>query len=219
MFLQRRLMQEQAVQQLLTEDFLSASTQQRVIPSHYHQIPQPGPAQTPRPVAINQFNTSRQVNNAPTIPRAMQQVNHLHNAQPSVSALRFQQQMQQHMQSQAAETMTMQGNYGGMMRKIFQVQFKCTVRYFTLVPGAPETLGNGDFVVVEADRGEDVGVVTEVMTMKTFVDRRILTKASNNDEEDSAIGKILRPATLIERQTLAEKFRTEEIILLVSNFV
>lgn len=161
------------------------------------------------------------------------------HGQLSPSALRFQQQMQQ-LQSQAIAssatssvaphhafssahhptlanaTYTMENqNYGGMLRKIYQVQFKCAVRYFTLAPGAPETLGNGDFVVVEADRGEDVGVVTDVMTMKTFVDRRILTKASNPDDEDSVIGKIVRPATLVERQTLAEKFRSEESILLM----
>lgn len=213
-------MQEQARNQL-NQDVGIPSRGPSAYPQMHSQVPPPAPAL--RPVTVNEFYCPRQVNNTPVLPRSMIsshesqriQSSHHSHAQPSPSALRFQQQMQQQIQSQAASVSSMEGNYGGMMRKIFQVQFKCAIRYFTLAPGAPETLGNGDFVVVEADRGEDVGVVTEVMTMKTFVDRRILTKASNMDDEDSVIGKILRPATLVERQTLPEKFRTEESILLM----
>lgn len=155
-------------------------------------------------------------NNAAT--QRIQSASTFAHQQPSPSALRFQQQLQQQMMSQAAVTATSPQeavNYGGMSRKIYQVQFKCTIRYFTLASGAPETLGNGDFVVVEADRGEDVGIVTEVMTMKSFVDRRLLTNATTIKDEDSAIGKILRPACLVERQTLSEKYRSEESILMV----
>jgi putative ribosome biogenesis GTPase RsgA len=71
----------------------------------------------------------------------------------------------------------------------------------------------GDFVVVEADRGEDIGVVVEVLPMKTFVERRIYMKTSV--EDDNVIGRILRLASVAERQFLPEKFHDEESIVQV----
>jgi hypothetical protein len=106
---------------------------------------------------------------------------------------------------------------GALQGKIYQVQFKLSVRYFTL--SSPATLSQlqcGDFVVVEADRGEDIGVITDVLTMKAFVDRRITNNLIVDDNENS-VGKILRPASLSERQLLPEKFRNEENVLQVNN--
>ena len=72
----------------------------------------------------------------------------------------------------------------------------------------------GDFVVVEADRGEDIGVVLEILPMKTFVERRIYMK--NAADDDNVIGRIVRLASVTERQFLPEKFHDEENVVQVT---
>lgn len=95
---------------------------------------------------------------------------------------------------------------------IYQVQFKCMFRHFILGANvAPNSVNVGDFVVVEADRGEDIGIVTDVLPMKTFVERRIYMKTSV--EDDNVIGRIIRVASVAERQFLPEKFHDEDNIL------
>lgn len=121
---------------------------------------------------------------------------------------------QQHQLAYSPPSQVQQGNIGNMQGKIYQVQFKCSVRYFTLSPQVSQPVTAGDFVVVEADRGEDIGIVTEVMTMKSFVERRIKSKMPVDDDE-STIGKIQRIAVMAERQILPEKFRNEENVLQV----
>lgn len=96
--------------------------------------------------------------------------------------------------------------------RIYQVQFKCSNRFFTLGMHASPTIAVGDFVVVEADRGEDIGIVTDVMPMKTFIERRIYYKSAS-DDDDNVIGRIIRPASPAERQLLPEKYRDEEGVL------
>lgn len=236
MLLERRLLQEQAKYPLLSDSPSASNTMTVQLNSSLHSK---SSGIHPRHAFIDEFYSPRQINNIPVVSKAKSSVLSHHTTQlehmslvvanqryqsasapqqPSPSALRFQQQQQMMSQAAVNGASIQEVNYGGWMRKIYQVQFKCLIRYFTLAPGASETLGNGDFVVVEADRGEDVGIVTEVMTMKSFADRRLLTKPANMDDEDSAIGKILRPACLAERQTLPEKYRSEESILLVSEY-
>lgn len=96
--------------------------------------------------------------------------------------------------------------------RIYQVQFKCSNRFFTLGMHAPPSIAVGDFVVVEADRGEDIGIVTDIMPMKTFIERRIYYKSAS-DDDDNVIGRIIRPASPAERQLLPEKYRDEEGVL------
>lgn len=95
---------------------------------------------------------------------------------------------------------------------IYQVQFKCMFRHFILGANiTPNSVTIGDFVVVEADRGEDIGIVSDVLPMKTFVERRIYMKTSV--EDDNVIGRIVRVASVAERQFLPEKFHDEDNIL------
>eukprot|EP01033_Poteriospumella_lacustris_P001036 gene1036-748_t len=104
-------------------------------------------------------------------------------------------------------------------RMMYQVQFKRYVRFFTLPstqsPATPLlNVVRGDFVIVAADRGEDMGIVTAVMNMQEFIDRRLtMSTKSNIQEEDSIIGTILRVATLAERQQLPKKYRNEETVV------
>lgn len=95
-----------------------------------------------------------------------------------------------------------------------QVQFKQAYRDYILGPRAPPTVAVGDFVMVECDRGEDLGVVTGVCTMSEFVERRYRTKMSLEDEA-SEVGRIIRHATLFERQQLPEKYHDEQNVFQV----
>ena len=103
---------------------------------------------------------------------------------------------------------------------IYQVQFKRCTRDFVPGPLAPTTLAIGDFVVAECERGEDLGVVTEIMSMKTFVDRRYMAKVTAvgpEDAEETTVGRITRLATAFERQQLPEKFHDEQTVLQLAN--
>ena len=51
-----------------------------------------------------------------------------------------------------------------------QVHFKRAHRNFLLSPSAPRNILPGDFVKVEADRGEDLGVVVSKSLVEDFVE-------------------------------------------------
>ena len=53
---------------------------------------------------------------------------------------------------------------------IYQVHFKRAHRNFLLGPSAPRNIVAGDFVKVEADRGEDLGVVVSKTHIEDFVE-------------------------------------------------
>lgn len=151
-------------------------------------------------------NHVRQYQNLQTMPRPSDSVvgTNVNYAKPPVSPL-----------SSTYHSHASQGinSLNGM---IYQVQFKCTFRHFILgVQQLHSPICVGEFVVVEADRGEDIGIVTDILPMKTFVERRIYMKASV--EDDNVIGRIVRIASVAERQFLPEKFHDEDNILQVSN--
>jgi hypothetical protein len=100
---------------------------------------------------------------------------------------------------------------------LMQVQFKNTCRYFVLSSGiSPQSINIGDFVKVEADRGEDLGVITEVLAMQSFLDMRMQNRIQFSMDDDSGnVRRILRVASMQERQTLVTKFQDEENILQV----
>lgn len=80
----------------------------------------------------------------------------------------------------------------------------------------PVSISIGEFVIVSADRGEDLGIVTGVLTMQDFVDRRLaMSSKCNIQEEDAVIGTLLRVATLAERQQLPKKCKNEETVVQV----
>ena len=73
-----------------------------------------------------------------------------------------------------------------------------------------------DFVVVEGDRGEDLGVVVAVLTMQDFVHRRMNDPRAAADNNN--VDCILRLATIQERQQLPDKFNAEKNIVQVQDF-
>lgn len=68
-------------------------------------------------------------------------------------------------------------------------------------------------MVVEGDRGEDIGVVIAVLTMQEFVHRRMSDPRAGADNH--TVDCILRLATMQERQQLPDKYHAEKAIVQV----
>ena len=99
---------------------------------------------------------------------------------------------------------------------LLQVQFKRTAKSFTNRSGTQ--IVERDFVVVEGDRGEDIGVVIEVMPMQEFMHRRMHEYRVSSDKDNHSVDCILRLATMHERQQLADKFQAEKNIIQVYTY-
>ncbi|KAJ1424043.1 hypothetical protein B484DRAFT_101492 [Ochromonadaceae sp. CCMP2298] len=56
---------------------------------------------------------------------------------------------------------------------LYRVRFKHETQSFALSPSCTAQVGIGSFVLVEGDRGEDIGVVEEVLPLQVLVDQRI----------------------------------------------
>lgn len=91
---------------------------------------------------------------------------------------------------------------------IYQVQFKHNFRDYTTQPGDPIRINIGSFVVVKCEFGEDVGVVTNIQPMSTFIANRTF-RGPSHDSEENNVGIILRIATLAQRQFLPVKLKKE----------
>lgn len=95
---------------------------------------------------------------------------------------------------------------------IYQVQFKRAHRNFILAPSAPRDLLPGDFVKVEADRGEDMGIVLAKCPAESF-EEVIPTAGYRGRGFSSGQGErkyLFRRATPEERASLATKVADEE---------
>lgn len=101
---------------------------------------------------------------------------------------------------------------------IYQVQFKRAHRNFVLSPSAPRDVLPGDFVKVEADRGEDMGIVLAKCPLDSF-EEVIPTAGYRGRGFASGHGErkyLYRLATAEERASLAVKVNDEERALEVS---
>eukprot|EP01034_Spumella_vulgaris_P023154 gene23154-29347_t len=95
---------------------------------------------------------------------------------------------------------------------IYQVQFKRAHKNFILSPSAPRNIIPGDFVKVEADRGEDMGIVMSKQHVRDFQEV-IPTAGYRGRGFSSGQGErkyLYRLATPEERASLVEKVRDEE---------
>lgn len=100
-----------------------------------------------------------------------------------------------------------------------QVHFKRAHRNFLLSPSAPRNILPGDFVKVEADRGEDLGVVVSKSLVADFVEF-VPTAGYRGRGYSAGLGEkkyIIRFATAEERMLLRNKVEDEERTLQVSN--
>ena len=114
---------------------------------------------------------------------------------------------------------TRQAAYDG---PFYQVQFKRCHRCFVLSSAAPATVKPGDFVIVEGDRGEDLGVVVAMAPRDSPMVASIFTACASTLGRGAADGhapdvhslkKILRVACLEERMELQNKARDEQDLL------
>ena len=95
---------------------------------------------------------------------------------------------------------------------IYQVQFKRAHRNFVLAPSAPRDIIPGDFVKVEADRGEDMGIVLAKIPIESF-EEVIPTAGYRGRGFSSGQGEkkyLYRIATPEERNALQIKVADEE---------
>jgi hypothetical protein len=100
-----------------------------------------------------------------------------------------------------------------------QVHFKRAHRNFLLSPSAPRNILPGDFVKVEADRGEDLGVVVSKSLVADFVEF-VPTAGYRGRGYSAGLGEkkyIIRFATAEERMLLRNKVEDEERTLQVSD--
>ena len=98
-----------------------------------------------------------------------------------------------------------------------QVHFKRAHRNFLLSPSAPRNILPGDFVKVEADRGEDLGVVVSKSLVADFVEF-VPTAGYRGRGYSAGLGEkkyIIRFATAEERMLLRNKVEDEERTLQV----
>lgn len=120
-----------------------------------------------------------------------------------------------------APTIQMQSLTNSIL-SVYEVQFKCHTHFYMVgsFPNSPSSVSVGDFVVVEADRGEDLGIVTEILSKEALIEKRMQTSKlypfASSGVAGSTIGKIKRVANAHDQLLLPQKAFDEEHILQVS---
>lgn len=66
--------------------------------------------------------------------------------------------------------------------------------------------------MVDADRGEDLGIIIEIISMKVYVERQRSMHISLEDEQNE-VGRILREASSYERDQLTAKYQDELMVI------
>ena len=81
---------------------------------------------------------------------------------------------------------------------------------YTLFIGPTNFLPLGEYVIVEADRGEDLGVIVGSFPWQDYRRRKNVINARS---EAPKIGRILRVASQLERSQLpAKNYREKEVL-------
>lgn len=101
---------------------------------------------------------------------------------------------------------------------VYEVHFKRGSRHFVPGPRCPPLLTVGEFVITQCTRGENLGVVTEILTMHQLQTRRFEASliGIEGDEGEGNLSQIVRVASLFERQSLPRKHSDEKQTLDVS---
>ena len=84
-----------------------------------------------------------------------------------------------------------------------QVQFKVASGSYAVGNSAVANFGVGDYVIVEADRGEDIGVIISCQLRRVAADQL-------NSEDSKPFRQIYRFATSAERSLLQQKELDEQ---------
>jgi len=95
---------------------------------------------------------------------------------------------------------------------VYKVQFKMFQNYFLLGNFAQVNTNIGDLVLVEADRGEDIGMVSEIIPSNVFSSASVSGK-KNKFPPMETLRHILRLATKLECQKLPKKQSDEQNVV------
>lgn len=100
---------------------------------------------------------------------------------------------------------------------IYKVHFKRAPRNFVLAPQAPRTLKVGDYVKVEADRGEDLGCIVAKIAVNEFKEFQPTAGYRGRGFSTGQTEKkfLTRIANIDEMYQLLQKFRDEADVLRV----
>jgi hypothetical protein len=94
---------------------------------------------------------------------------------------------------------------------VFLVSFKTSVREFILGVRVPSVVSRGDMVIVSADRGEDLGLVSEVLPLDQYLCQYFPQMMHNPQFNiNKHFGRILRLATPREVRMLSMKMTEEQ---------
>lgn len=98
---------------------------------------------------------------------------------------------------------------------IYKVHFKRAPRNFVLAPQAPRALKVGDYVKVEADRGEDLGCIVAKIAVNEFKEFQPTAGYRGRGFSTGQTEKkfLLRTANIDEMYQLLQKFRDEAEVL------
>lgn len=115
---------------------------------------------------------------------------------------------------------------------VYKVHFKRGIRNYALSPqllySNQVNVGIGSYVMVEADRGEDLGMVVAILSNETFrreqqrsshLQQRYGAEEEMTDSRDIEKGRILRVASPYEEHQLPIKSKDETTVIQVIMFI
>eukprot|EP01034_Spumella_vulgaris_P036570 gene36570-45101_t len=79
---------------------------------------------------------------------------------------------------------------------LYQIQFKMEYRYFIPSPLMTDQVFLHDFVIVEAEKGEDLGIMVQFITFADFKAMKGKEKSNSDKEDSNVIRRMKRLATL-----------------------
>lgn len=86
--------------------------------------------------------------------------------------------------------------------------------YFVYYADTAQAFEPGDFVITECDRGEDLGMVVNIINLQIYHEHKH-QDIKFLDEEVFRIRQIIRLATRLEREQLPIKYHDEQTVLQV----
>jgi len=102
----------------------------------------------------------------------------------------------------------------GVDYKVCRVKFKHVYRTYRLSNVVSEAKV-GDFLVVQSyvdKHSEDLGVITDIYTFEQY-DEMTKVLGPSEDPDENKVGKILRMATMVEKEYLSQKQQRENFLL------
>lgn len=96
-----------------------------------------------------------------------------------------------------------------------QVTFKTCAKDFILGIRIPSKISLNDMVIVTGDRGEDLGIVSRIFSMKEYLLEKFNATYVPGFNINAHMGRILRLATPREKRMLSMKSTDENDVLQV----